>query len=60
MTNLLKQITDLIQPAPALPAAPVEGVAQNLMERADSNASRNPAEAAELRDAARCFLSVVR
>lgn len=58
MTELLKQITDFISPEAAPPAAP--SVAQHLMERAELEAGRNPIEAAELRDAARAFLSVVR
>jgi hypothetical protein len=58
MTELIKQIADYISPATAVQAAP--GVAQDLMERAEQEAGRNPVEAAELRDAARAFLSVVR
>lgn len=54
----IKQIADFISPAAAPQAAP--SVAQNLMERAELEAGRNPIEAAELRDAARAFLSVVR
>lgn len=40
--------------------APVNGVAHNLLERADSGAGRNPQRAQELRRAARAYLSVVR
>lgn len=36
------------------------GVAHQLLERADSGAGRDPYRAQELRDAARAFLSVVR
>ncbi len=36
------------------------GVAHQLLERADSGAGRDPHRAQELRDAARAFLSVVR
>ncbi|MBC7648158.1 MAG: hypothetical protein H7197_03430 [Vitreoscilla sp.] len=58
MTELLKQIADFINPDNTSEVTP--GVAQNLMERAEADAGRNPVEAAELRDAARAFLSVVR
>ncbi len=58
MTELLKQIADFINPENTSEAA--TGVAQSLMERAEHEAGRNPVEAAELRDAARAFLSVVR
>ena len=40
--------------------APVNGVAHNLMERAESRAGRHPHQAQELRDAARAYLSVIR
>ena len=60
MTALFKQLSDLITPATTADALPATGVAQNLMERAELEAGRNPQEAAELRDAARAFLSVVR
>ncbi|MBC7649465.1 MAG: hypothetical protein H7197_10190, partial [Vitreoscilla sp.] len=56
--ELLKQIADFINPDNTSEVTP--GVAQNLMERAEADAGRNPVEAAELRDAARAFLSVVR
>ncbi len=58
MTELLKQFADFINPEHTSEVAP--GVAQSLMERAEHEAGRNPVEAAELRDAARAFLSVVR
>ena len=58
MTELLKQIADFINPETTSEVAP--GVAQHLMERAEHEAGRNPVEAAELRIAARAFLSVVR
>ena len=58
MTELLKQIADFINPDNRSEVAP--GVAQNLMERAEHEAGRNPMEAEELRTAARAFLSVVR
>ena len=60
MTELLKQITDFLNPEEAPQATAAPGVAQDLMERAEADAGRNPVEAAELRDAARAFLSVVR
>ena len=60
MTELLKQIADFINPESAPQATPAPGVAQNLMERAEADAGRNPAEAENLRGAARAFLSVVR
>ena len=60
MTELLKQLTDFITAESAPEATPAPGVAQDLMERAEADAGRNPVEAAELRDAARAFLSVVR
>ena len=58
MTELLKRIADFINPENTSEVAP--GVAQHLMERAEHEAGRNPAEAAELRSAARAFLRVVR
>ena len=60
MTELLKQIADFIHPEINNQAGANPGVAQDLMERAEADAGRNPAEAAELRDAARAYLSVVR
>ena len=60
MTELLKQLANFITSESAPQATPARGVAQDLMERAEADAGRNPVEAAELRDAARAFLSVVR
>lgn len=60
MTELFKQIADYITLESAPKATPAPGVAQYLMERAEADASRNPAEAENLRSAARAFLSVVR
>lgn len=60
MTELLKQLADYISAESAPQESPPPGVAQDLMERAGADAGRNPVEAAELRDAARAFLSVVR
>jgi hypothetical protein len=58
MTELLKQIANFMSAIDTTQAVP--GVAQDLMERAELEAGRNPVDAAELRDAARAFLSVVR
>lgn len=57
MNRILSQIVRLVQPANA---APADGVAQNLMERAEAMAGSNPHQAAELRSAASAYLSVVR
>lgn len=50
----------LFSPAFASTSAVPRGVAENLMQRADACASRNPVEAQELRNAAYAFLRVVR
>ena len=60
MTELLKQFAHYITAESKPDATPVPSVAQDLLERAGADAGRNPVEAAELRDAARAFLSVVR
>ena len=60
MIELLKQIADFINNDSAPQASPAPSVAQNLMERAEADAGRNPIEAAELRSAASAYLSVVR
>ena len=60
MTELLKQFVDYITTESAPQTTPAPGVAQDLMERAEADGNRNPAEAENLRDAARAFLSVVR
>ena len=60
MTELFKQFADLIKPESTPAATPAPGVAQDLMERAVADAGRNPAEAENLRVAARAFLSVIR
>lgn len=60
MTNLLAQLAELIHPASEPAATPLPGVAQSLMERAEADAGRNPAEAEALRRAAYAYLSVVR
>ena len=61
MSSLFQHLSDLINPpvGASIPA-PAPGVAQNLMERAELEAGRDPVEAAELRTAARAYLSVVR
>ena len=59
MNSFIAQIARLI--SPAAEAAPVyDGVALNLMERAEAGAGRNPRQAQELRSAACAYLSVVR
>ena len=60
MTELLKHLADYITSESALKATPAPSVAQDLMERAEADAGRNPAEAENLRSAARAFLSVIR
>ena len=60
MINLNKTFTDFLSRAAETGAQPATGVAQSLLEQAGKDAGRNPIEAAELRDAARAFLSVVR
>ena len=57
---LIKQLASYINAESAPQDIPAPGVAQHLLERAELQAGRNPVEAAELRDAARAFLSVVR
>lgn len=44
----------------AVPALAQEGIAQQLMQRAEARAGQNPHQAQELRDAARAYLRVVR
>lgn len=59
MNSFIAQIARLISPSEqATPA--VDGVALNLMERAEADASRNPQQAQELRSAACAYLRVVR
>ena len=60
MTELLKHLADYITSESAPKATPAPSVAQDLMERAEADAGRNPAEAENLRGAARAFLSVIR
>ncbi|MCJ0765521.1 hypothetical protein [Variovorax terrae] len=58
MFNLLTQVTRLIPTTRPVTAA--DGVARNLMERAEARAGLSPYQAEELRLAARAYLSVVR
>jgi len=58
MYSLISQITRFLPAASRV--APVNGVAHNLMERAEARAGRNPQQAQELRTAAYAYLSVVR
>ena len=60
MTELLKQFASYITSESAPKAIAAPSVAQDLMERAEAEAGRNPAEAENLRGAARAFLSVIR
>lgn len=60
MNSLFAQIVRLMPFAPAAGASDGQGVAQNLMERAEARAGRNPQQAQELRSAACAYLSVVR
>ena len=60
MTNLLKQLSRYISLETASEFDVLPSVAQHLMERAAASAGRNPADAAQLREAARAYLSVVR
>jgi hypothetical protein len=58
MYSLISQIARFLPAATRV--APVNGVAHNLMERAEARAGRNPQQAQELRSAAYAYLSVVR
>jgi len=60
MTNWFKQVADYITSESAPKATLAPGVAQDLMERAEPDVGRNPAEAENMRGAARAFLSVIR
>ena len=60
MTELFKHFVDFIKSESTPSVLPAPGVAQDLMERAVANASRNPTDAENLRGAARAFLSVIR
>jgi hypothetical protein len=58
MLRLLVEIARSLTPAPAV--APMDGVAHQLLERAEAGAGRDPYAAQELRRAASAYLSVVR
>jgi hypothetical protein len=58
MYSLISQIARFLPAATRV--APVNGVAHNLMERAEARAGRNPLQAQELRTAAYAYLSVIR
>ncbi|MDO9403746.1 MAG: hypothetical protein Q7T87_06935 [Polaromonas sp.] len=58
MNSILSRIASLFPVASTL--VPVDGVARNLMERAEANAGRNPHQAQDLRNAACAYLSVIR
>lgn len=58
MYRLLSQISRFLPTAAGF--APVNGVAHNLMERAEARSGRNPRQAQELRGAALAFLRVIR
>jgi hypothetical protein len=58
MLRLLYQIARSL--TAAQPAAQVDGVAHQLLERAEAGAGRDPHAAQELRSAASAYLSVVR
>jgi hypothetical protein len=64
MLNLINQMAHLRYwqfGSPSLRATPADrGVANGLMQSAEARAGHSPHEAAELRGAARAFLSVVR
>jgi hypothetical protein len=58
MLRLLFQIARSLTVVP--PVAPLNGVAHQLLERAEARAGRDPHDAQELRSAASAYLSVVR
>ncbi len=61
MNSLLAQLVRLMPSAPvAAGTGDADGVAQNLLERAEARAGRNPQQARELRRAAYAYISVVR
>lgn len=60
MNSLFVQIVRWMPFAPVAGSNDGQGVAQNLMERAEAGAGRNPQQAQELRSAAFAYLSVVR
>lgn len=61
MTSLISRLARLLPSnSVAQQAAEVDGVAHNLMERAEAGAGRNPYQSQELRSAAQAYLSVIR
>ena len=58
MLRLIAQFAQSLTQTPTV--APVDGVAQQLLERAEARAGRDPQGAQELRSAASAYLSVVR
>lgn len=61
MNSLLNRMARLVHTAVASRRSGVaQGVARNLMERAEAGAGRDPHQAQELRCAAYAYLSVVR
>ncbi len=60
MNSLLAQLARFVPSTPAVRTGDADGVAQNLLERAEARAGRNPQQARELRRAAVAYLSVVR
>ena len=61
MLRLISQIAQFLSLASPVPSvAPVNGVAQQLLERAGARAVRDPHAALELRKAASAYLSVER
>ena len=58
---MLRFISHLARSLTSVPrAAPVDGVAHQLLERAEARAGRDPHGAQELRSAASAYLRVVR
>lgn len=60
MNSLIAQLARLMPSAQAAGTGAIDGFAQNLLERAEARAGRNPQQARELRRAAYAYLSVVR
>ena len=61
MTSIFSHIAHFINPPiVANGVSPADGVAKNLMERAEAEAGRNPHRAQELRSAACAYLRVIR
>ncbi|QTD45687.1 hypothetical protein [Ottowia testudinis] len=60
MLTLLNQLFSPAKPAANEPVPARQGVAPNLMDRAEACAGQDPQRAAELRQAAVAYLGVVR